>query len=98
MSEVKKRWPGLSGLPDDFVGYFAFNAGIVKAKEGIMACKKLSIDQGADLRYNSNVKSDDINAGTVTLECGKTFRGKHVVICCGPFTDQFYSNGDFTMK
>ena len=29
------------------------------------------------------------------LEGGKKLRGKHVVISCGPFTDQFYIPGTF---
>ncbi len=85
-------------MPNDFVGFFAHHAGIVKAKDGLMACKQLSIEQGADLRYNTNVKSVDINAGTVELSCGKKLRGKHVVISCGPFTDQFYEPGAFNAK
>ena len=29
------------------------------------------------------------------LESGEKLRGKHVVISCGPFTDQFYAPGTF---
>jgi len=57
-------------MPDDFVGFFAHNAGIVKAKDGLMATKELSIAQGADLRYNTNVKLVDIKSGLVELESG----------------------------
>ncbi len=87
MPEVKKRWPGLSGIPDHFTGYLAHNAGIVRANVGLHACKQLALEQGADLRYNSQVKSVDVKAGTVTLACGKVYRGKHVVISCGAFSD-----------
>ena len=56
---MKKRFPGLVGMPNDFEGYLAHKAGIVKAREGLMACKELSVKQGADLRFNTNVKSVD---------------------------------------
>ncbi len=84
---MKSRWPGLIAMPNDFVGFFAHNAGIVKAHDGLMATKKLSIEQGADLRYNTNVKAVDIKSGIVELESGKKLRGKNVVISCGPFTE-----------
>lgn len=58
-------------MPNDFVGFYAHNAGVVKAHVGLMACKKLSIEQGADLRYDSVVKSVDIKNGTVELESGQ---------------------------
>jgi L-2-hydroxyglutarate oxidase LhgO len=86
-AEMKKRYPALIAIPDDFVGYLAENAGVVKAREGLMATKKLSLEQGADLRYNTNVKSVDSNSGTVILENGQVLKGKHVVISCGPFSD-----------
>ncbi len=86
-AQMKARWPGLIGIPNDFVGFFASNAGIVKAKEGLMATKQLALAQGADIRYNTTVKSVDIKNGVVELECGKKLRGKNVVISCGPFTE-----------
>jgi hypothetical protein len=69
-AQMKARWPALVGMPTDFCGFFAHHAGVVRAHVGLMACKKLSLDQGADLRYNSDVKSVDIKSGTVTLENG----------------------------
>jgi glycine/D-amino acid oxidase-like deaminating enzyme len=86
-SQMKARWPGLIGMPNDFVGFFAHHAGVVKAHVGLMACKKLSLEQGADLRYNSEVKSVDIKNGIVELESGQKYHGKNVVISCGPFTE-----------
>ena len=43
-AEMKKRYPALIAMPDDFVGYLAENAGVVKAREGLMATKKLSLE------------------------------------------------------
>ena len=43
MKEVKRRWPALEALPEDFAGYLAPNAGIVKARDGLQACKQLSL-------------------------------------------------------
>lgn len=34
-TEMKVRWPALIGIPNDFVGYWANNAGIVKARDGL---------------------------------------------------------------
>jgi hypothetical protein len=44
---MKERWPALCGIPKDFVGYLANNAGVCLAKEGLQATKKLSLEQGA---------------------------------------------------
>ena len=70
----------------------------MKAKEALKAVKKLSLDQGCDLRYNQDVKKVDIQAGKVELVSGEILRGKHVVISCGPFSDQFYKEKDFVME
>jgi len=97
MTQLRQRWPGLGALPEDFAGFFAHNAGVVKAREGLQACKRLSIEQGADLRYGQVVKAVDTERGTVTLQDGKVLKAKHIVVCCGAFTDQFYSKGTFEM-
>jgi L-2-hydroxyglutarate oxidase LhgO len=95
---MKARWPALIAMPNDFVGFFAHHAGVVRAHVGLMACKQLALEQGADLRYNQNVKSVDIKGGIVELENGQKLRGKNVVISCGPFTEQFYAPGTFDAK
>jgi len=51
-AQLKARWPALIAIPSDFVGFLAHHAGVVRAHVGLMACKKLSLEQGADLRYN----------------------------------------------
>ena len=86
-AEMKKRYPALVAMPDDFVGFLAPKAGVVRANVGLHACKKLALEQGADLRYNSPVKAVDIMTGTVVLACGKIYRGKQIVISCGPLSD-----------
>ncbi len=85
--EMKKRYPGLEAIPENFEGYFVHKAGIVKAKEALLATKKLSLEQGADLRFNSTVKNVDVKQGMVELANGEKYYGKHVVICCGAITD-----------
>jgi L-2-hydroxyglutarate oxidase LhgO len=85
--QLKSRYPGLAGLPSDFHGFFAHKAGIVRAAVGLQATKKLALEQKADLRFNTPVQSVDVKAATVTLPCGKIFRGKHIVVACGPFSD-----------
>lgn len=36
-ADVKTRYPGLSGLPDNVGGFFSHEAGVVKAHEALMA-------------------------------------------------------------
>lgn len=66
-TQMKARYPGLAGLPDDFHAFMAHKAGIVRAAIGLQATKRLAVEQKADLRFNTNVKGIDIKVGTVTL-------------------------------
>lgn len=50
------------------------------------------------MKFNTNVKSVDVKKGTVTLECGKVYRGKNIVVACGPFSEDFYVKGEFEMR
>ena len=95
--EMKDTWPALQAMPDDFAGFLAEKAGVVKARDGLQACKKLCLEQGADLRFNISVASVDAENGIVKLETGEVLRANHVVVCCGAFTDQFYTKGAFQM-
>lgn len=56
-------------------------------KEAIAAAKKLSIQQGAELKYNANVIAVDHKTCTVTLENGEVYKAKNLVITCGAITD-----------
>lgn len=42
--EFKKKFPGLIGMPDNMMGFFSREAGVVKVKEALQATKKLSIE------------------------------------------------------
>jgi len=35
MEEIKKRFPALSHLQDDWAGFYDYNAGVVRAKEAL---------------------------------------------------------------
>jgi hypothetical protein len=46
-----EKWPHLS-LPDNVVGMHDPDGGILYAKRSLDVFKKLSLNQGAELRYN----------------------------------------------
>ena len=53
-------------------------------------CRDESTRLGADLHYSTHVKNIDHTNATVTLEDGRVFKAKHIVVTCGATTDQFY--------
>lgn len=84
--QINQRWPALN-LPSYLEGVFAHEAGVVKVKEALAAAKKLSQEQGAVLKYNTNVVAVDHKNSTVTLENGEVYKAKNLVITCGAVTD-----------
>lgn len=91
--QINKRWPAFK-VPQYLEGVFAHDAGVVRVKEALAAAKKLSIQQGAELKYDANVVAVDHKNGIVTMEDGKVYKAKNLVITCGAITDQFYQYKD----
>lgn len=85
-TELMARWPHLK-LPENVVGMHDPNGGILYAKRALDAYKKLSLENGADLRYNAKVKGYTKDKATgdtlLTTHSGEQFRAKHVLVCCG---------------
>ena len=74
-------------VPSFLEGVLAPEAGVVKVKESLEAAKKLSIEQGATLKYNTNVVAVDHKNCTVTLENGEVYKAKNIIVTCGALTD-----------
>ena len=83
---MRKRWPALI-VPDYMEGVFTLNAGVIRVKNAFQQFKDQSIEQGAVLKYSTNVTHIDHSKGEVTLENGDKVVGKQVVVTCGATTD-----------
>mmetsp|Transcript_24737 Transcript_24737/g.24267 ORF Transcript_24737/g.24267 Transcript_24737/m.24267 type:complete len:123 (-) Transcript_24737:461-829(-) len=86
--ELKARFPAMN-IPSYLKGVFDPEGGVVMVKEALQATKDLAIKHGANLKYNAKVDSIDHEKGEVTMEDGKTYRGKTIVIACGIFSPKF---------
>jgi len=80
--EIMSKYPAFENLPDHYVGIEVDNGGIIKSKSSLNALQLLSVRNGADLRYNTEVK--EIKKDHVVLKNGNIVRAKNVVCCCGP--------------
>lgn len=77
-------------MPDYLSGVFAKEAGVVKVKVALETSKELSIKQGADLKYSTNVIHIDHQKGVVTCEDGLKYQAKNIVVACGALTENLY--------
>lgn len=95
--QFKERFPALVAMPDNLKGYFTPEAGIVRVQESLQVSKKLSLEQGAEFRFNAIVTQVDTKQGFVVLENGEKIYAKEIVVSCGSVTDAFYEKGTYKM-
>ena len=92
-----KLYPSLENIPDDYVGFLDIDeTHIMHADACMMAFKKLCLKQGVELLYNTKVSS--LSKNKVETTDGNTFYADHVVVCCGKYTTEtFTENKDVTV-
>ncbi|QHJ69795.1 N-methyl-L-tryptophan oxidase [Planococcus halotolerans] len=82
--EIKERWPGFS-VPDDFLGCFESQSGVIYSENAIQAYKETAVENGATLVTNTAVQHIDADDehGVKVLTEDATFYAKKVIITAG---------------
>lgn len=82
--EIKERWPGFS-IPDDFIGCFESESGVIYSENAIQAYKELAINNGATLVTNTAVQHMDMDdkQGVKISTGDTTFYAKKVIVTAG---------------
>ncbi len=82
--EVKQKWPGFS-VPDNFIGCYETESGLLYSENAIQAYKELAIKNGVQLVTNTPVQQIDMH----DKECvkiiteNKVFHAKKVIVTAG---------------
>lgn len=86
--EVHERFPGLS-LPDELVGVYEPNAGILKPEVCVDAHLDVATCHGAELRFNEPVRSWSVDGDGVRVQTSAgTYRADRLAIAAGPWAGQ----------
>jgi len=82
-AQIRKRWPGIT-LPDDFIGCFEPDSGVLYSERCIQVFRELALKFGADLTVNTPVKNIQYDRHGVTVDTiSGTYRGKNVIVTAG---------------
>lgn len=65
--EIHRRWPGIT-LPEDSIGSYEPDAGVLFSENCIRAYRRLALENGAELLTHSPVLSVDVKDDYVTVE------------------------------
>lgn len=66
-TEVRSRWRGIK-FPDNFMGYFNEEAGVMKVRAALDSFRDIAIKKGAKLFYNSEVKNVNTKEGYIDVD------------------------------
>ncbi|WP_033543150.1 N-methyl-L-tryptophan oxidase [Planococcus sp. CAU13] len=83
-AEINERWPGFS-VPDDFIGCFESQSGVIYSENAIRAYKDLAIRNGATLLTNTpvqHIEMDDEQQVKISTE-HTAFYAKKVIVTAG---------------
>lgn len=84
--EIHDKWTGFS-VPDEMIGCFEENSGVLFSEACIRTYKNLAVDNGAVLKMNTKVTGISIVAGTVTVEIEQgSFKGDSLIVATGKGT------------
>lgn len=84
--QINNRWPGFK-LPENMVGCFEKDSGVLMSEKGIQAYKNAALRHGATLQASRKVDKIDIEEETVCVRSeGDLFRGKTLLVTAGSGT------------
>lgn len=88
-AEVTARWPGLS-IPDDYIGCFETESGLLYSEHAIQAYKELAVANGVKLVTNTPVQSIDLNDehGVKIITAQTTFHARKIIVTVGAWAQQ----------
>lgn len=82
--EIKEKWPGIS-VPDNFIGCFEAESGLIYCENAIQAYKEIAIENGAQLVTHTPVQQIDMDTmdGVKIVTAEKEFIAKKVIVTVG---------------
>ncbi|WP_369751096.1 N-methyl-L-tryptophan oxidase [Paenisporosarcina sp. TG20] len=84
--EIHDKWSGFL-VPDDMIGCFEENSGVLFSEACIRTYKNLAVENGAVLKMNTKVTGISIVDGTVTVEIEQgSIKGNSLIIATGKGT------------
>ena len=87
-AEVADRFPGFR-FPDEMVGVYEANAGILEPEACVGAHLDLAAGQGAELRHREPVRRWAADGGGVRVETERgSYSAERLVIAAGPWADE----------
>ncbi|RWR11964.1 N-methyl-L-tryptophan oxidase [Siminovitchia fortis] len=90
-AEMNEKWPGFR-FPNDYVGCFEKNSGVLMVEECVRAYRELAEKAGAVLRTNTIVKSIEAAGSSVTVKTdSETFTGEKMIVTAGKGTGPILS-------
>jgi N-methyl-L-tryptophan oxidase len=83
-NEIKEKWPGIS-IPDNYIGCFEGESGLLYSEKAIQAYKELAIRNGAQLVTNTPVQQVDMNSEDAVkiVTADNIFWAKKVIVTVG---------------
>lgn len=89
--DINNRWTGFQ-LPDNLVGCFELNSGVLLSEEAIRAYRELAGAQGARLVMNTKVSQITDDGDLIRVVAGgETFAGKRLILSAGKGTNALLS-------
>ena len=97
--EIKERWPVFS-VPDDFLGCFESESGVIYSENAIRAYKEMALENGATLVPNTAVKHIDANdeKGVKSTAGHHTFYAKKVIVTAGAWAARLLPELDLPIQ
>ncbi|WP_028777005.1 N-methyl-L-tryptophan oxidase [Shimazuella kribbensis] len=91
--EIQSRWPGFQ-IPDEFIGLYEGNAGILFSETCIQTYRNLAVKKGAKLQTNTPVSEIICNQDQVTVKTvhGDTFYANKLIVSAGAWNAKLLSN------
>ncbi|WP_042143524.1 N-methyl-L-tryptophan oxidase [Paucisalibacillus sp. EB02] len=89
--EINERWNGYD-LPNDLIGCFEPNSGVLMSEACIQAFRDLALQNGSTLLTHTKVKNMTIHQGEVIVTTdSQTIQGKELIITAGKGTNNILS-------
>lgn len=81
--QVKERWPGIT-IPNDYIGIFESDSGLIYSENAIKAYKNIALNNGADFLPNTKVSNIDMSEEKIQVETANgVYHGKKVIVTAG---------------
>lgn len=87
-SQVEQHWPGIV-MPEDFVGYFEAEAGVLFSEKCIKSYRMLAKRYGATIVTHSPVEQIRFDASGIAVQTKQdTYYGEYVLVTAGAWTEK----------